>query len=78
MNESALSSEDRPFLSGLTGVLRAEMKNMLPLVGRCIVGLCVDDEGEFFGFRLDNGATVWPWRDPEGNGPGHLNDEEGA
>jgi hypothetical protein len=55
-----------------------EKKYYEQLLGRKIVQMCVSpsDDGDFPGFILDNGKTVWVQRDPEGNGPGFLAIEE--
>lgn len=76
MNLDRLCEKDAELLMSLPLDSRAEVRQLLPLVGRRIVGTCVDeDDPAFFGFRLDDGTSVWPWCDPEGNGPGHLNIE---
>jgi hypothetical protein len=46
------------------------------LVGHRIVRAVRDNEGSF-GFEMENGATVWIDRDPEGNGPGWMTIEQG-
>jgi len=40
-----------------------------PVVGRRIQCL-IRDEGGNFGFKMDDGTSVWIMCDPEGNGPG--------
>ena len=52
------------------------VKHLSQLAGKKIVGLIEDkdtsDIGEVVGFELNDGTLVWIMRDPEGNGPGHL------
>ena len=55
-----------------------------PLVGLTITGAAVDETGEFWGFtaeRQKDGATVkkvvFVLCDPEGNGPGFLDINDG-
>ena len=62
--------------------IQYEIKNAQPLVGGVITGIL--DGGESFGLQvracLPGGGKrtlhVWVDRDPEGNGPGHLNIED--
>lgn len=51
------------------------------LIGCRITGALISDDGESFGFRVENGGpdgpiAVWVDCDPEGNGPGWLSIEE--
>ena len=57
----------------------AEMQNAKQLVGGVITGVCETDDKESFGLTVDMPGSqrkrylAWVDRDPEGNGPGHLN-----
>lgn len=47
-------------------------EHYLKLVGKRIVAIVHDRNGEYYGLKFDDGSTVWILRDPEGNGPGFL------
>ena len=57
------------------------VKHLSQLAGKKIGGLIEDkdtsDIGEVAGFKLNDGTLVWIMRDPEGNGPGHLDIQKG-
>ena len=56
--------------------VQAELDQAKELIGSKIVGLVVSLDGEYFALALTltngKGVEVWVNRDPEGNGPGHL------
>ena len=72
-------------MSNQTEHVQACLKRLVPaLVGLTITGGAVDDTGEFWGFVAEGkrqGKTikkvVFVLCDPEGNGPGFLEIEDG-
>jgi hypothetical protein len=64
---------------------RACLDSLIPeLIGLTITGGCVDDTGEFWGFTAEGKRgrktvkkVAFVLCDPEGNGPGFLEIEEG-
>jgi hypothetical protein len=60
--------------------VEAEVEQARRLVGLTVTGVCHTADFESFGLTLRRGLktlNVWVDCDPEGNGPGHLNIEEG-
>lgn len=51
-------------------------EHLAPTVGQRITNVVVDDINDPYepvlGLKLEDGSTIWCLRDPEGNGPGHL------
>jgi|GEM_PF-2274872 len=67
--------------SGHRKHVEAEIQQASQLVGLAIVGICHTVDFNSFGLTLRRGSktlNVWVDCDPEGNGPGHLNIEEGS
>ena len=61
--------------------VEAEIKQAEQLLGFAVVGICHTEDFASFGLTLKKGCktlNVWVDCDPEGNGPGHLNIEEGS
>jgi hypothetical protein len=67
--------------SGHRQHVEAEIKQARQLVAFTVVGICHTEDFGSFGLTLRRGLktlTAWVDCDPEGNGPGHLNIEEGS
>ncbi len=72
-------------MSNQTEHVKACLERLIPqLVGCTITGGAVDDTGEFWGFTVEGKKqgkvvkkVVFVLQDPEGNGPGFLEIEDG-
>jgi len=61
--------------------IEAEIEQARQLLGFAVMGVCHTGDFGSFGLTLRRGCktlNVWVDCDPEGNGPGHLNIEEGV
>jgi hypothetical protein len=61
--------------------VEAEIQQARQLLGFTVTGICHTGDFGSFGLTLRRGRktlNVWVDCDPEGNGPGHLNIEEGS
>jgi hypothetical protein len=53
-------------------------KHLTKLVGKKVTGVVYDPAADIFALKLTGRTYAWILCDPEGNGPGHLDIQEGA
>ena len=63
-----------------THVSDYQTKHLGQLLGKRVAGLVHSPATQYdestYGLRFDDGSIAWIMRDPEGNGPGHLDIEK--